>query len=67
MFVLSMLSELSLVLLVQDNDRPDEGEKTKEKKDRKEKGGRPPEGRYEGNSSSQILTLIAKSLLPRLV
>lgn len=65
-FVLSVLSELSLVLLVQDGDHSDEDEKTKEKKERKEEGGMAAEGRNK-NSSSQILALITKSLLPRLV
>ncbi|XP_056235896.1 serine/threonine-protein kinase ULK4 isoform X1 [Seriola aureovittata] len=64
-FVLRMLSELSLVLLVQDGDGPDEDEKKEEKKERQEGGGRAAEGRDEGNSSSQILALITKSLLPR--
>ncbi|XP_071325778.1 serine/threonine-protein kinase ULK4 isoform X2 [Trachinotus anak] len=64
-FVLRVLSELSLVLLVQNGDSPDDYKKTSEKKDRREEGGRAAEGRDEGNSSSQISALITKSLLPR--
>ncbi|XP_050931732.1 serine/threonine-protein kinase ULK4 isoform X1 [Lates calcarifer] len=64
-FVLRVLSELSLVLLAQDGDGPDEDEKTAEKTERREEGERAAEGRDEGNSSSQISALITKSLLPR--
>lgn len=66
MFVLRVLSELSLVLLVQESDGTEEGEETEEKKERRQEGGRPAEGRDDG-SCSQILALITKSLLPRLV
>ncbi|XP_026149297.1 serine/threonine-protein kinase ULK4 isoform X2 [Mastacembelus armatus] len=57
-FVLRVLSELSLVLLVHDGDGTDEDEKTEE-------DGRVIEGRDEGNFSSQISAVITKSLLPR--
>ncbi|XP_040900709.1 serine/threonine-protein kinase ULK4 [Toxotes jaculatrix] len=63
-FVLRVLSELGLVLLVQDGDDPDEEQKTEENREKRE-GTRAAEGRDEGNSSSQILALITKSLLPR--
>ncbi|GLD48819.1 serine/threonine-protein kinase ULK4 isoform X4 [Lates japonicus] len=64
-FVLRVLSELSLVLLAQDGDGPDEDENTVEKTERREEGERAAEGRDEGNSCSQISGLITKSLLPR--
>lgn len=67
MFVLRVLSELSLALLVQDGDVPDEDVRTEERKERGEEGGRAPEERDEGISSSKILALITESLLPRLV
>ncbi|KAF0045132.1 hypothetical protein F2P81_001661 [Scophthalmus maximus] len=64
-FVLRVLSELSLALLVQDGDVPDEDVRTEERKERGEEGGRAPEERDEGISSSKILALITESLLPR--
>nr|XP_020452545.1 serine/threonine-protein kinase ULK4 isoform X2 [Monopterus albus] len=54
-FVLRVLSELSLVLLVHDGDGTDEHDK---------EDGRATE-RADGTSSSQILAVITKSLLPR--
>ncbi|KAI3360784.1 hypothetical protein L3Q82_013026, partial [Scortum barcoo] len=63
-FVLRVLSELSLVLLVHESDGPEEGEVTEEKKERRQEGGRPTERRDDGNCS-QILALVTKSLLPR--
>ncbi|XP_029360263.1 serine/threonine-protein kinase ULK4 isoform X2 [Echeneis naucrates] len=59
-FVLRVLSEINLVLLVQDGDGPNVSERTEEKKER-----RATERRDEGNSYNQILALISKSLLPR--
>nr|XP_043890696.1 serine/threonine-protein kinase ULK4 isoform X5 [Solea senegalensis] len=59
-FVLRVLSELSLALLVEDGDGPKEDEMTEEKKK-----GREAEETDKGKSSSQILALITESLLPR--
>ncbi|XP_042280032.1 serine/threonine-protein kinase ULK4 isoform X1 [Thunnus maccoyii] len=59
-FVLRVLSELSLVLLVQEGDG---GEEDAEKTEKEKKRGE--EGRHDGSSSSQILALITKSLFPR--
>lgn len=67
MFVLRVLSELSLVLLLRESDGAEEDEETEEKKERREEGGRTAEGRDDGSSSNQILDLITESLLPRLV
>lgn len=64
MFVLRVLSELSLVLLVQESDGTEEDEGTDKKKEKREQGGVAAEEMDEG---SQILTLLTKSLLPRLV
>ncbi|KAM8734994.1 serine/threonine-protein kinase ULK4 isoform 1-T2 [Acanthopagrus schlegelii] len=64
-FVLRVLSELSLVLLVQENDGTEDNEKTEEKKERSDKGGKAAEGADDGSSCSQMLTLILKTLLPR--
>ncbi|XP_029308425.1 serine/threonine-protein kinase ULK4 isoform X2 [Cottoperca gobio] len=58
--VLRVLSELSLVLLVQHSDGTEEDEETEEKKETREEGGRD-----DGSTSNQILALITKSLLPR--
>lgn len=68
MFVLRVLSELSLVLLVQDGgDAKQYKEKTDEKKERREKAQRAGEGIEDGTSCRQILSVITKSLLPRSV
>ena len=67
MFVLRVLSELSLVLLVQESEGTEEDEETEVKKERREEGGRAAEGRDVGSSCDQISALITKSLLPRLV
>lgn len=67
MFVLRVLSELSLVLLVQETDGTAEDEETEENKERREEGERTAEGRDDGSSCNQILALVTKSLLPRLV
>ncbi|XP_074510925.1 serine/threonine-protein kinase ULK4 isoform X2 [Sebastes fasciatus] len=64
-FVLRVLSELSLVLLLRESDGAEEDEETEEKKERREEGGRTAEGRDDGSSSNQILDLITESLLPR--
>ncbi|XP_028281168.1 serine/threonine-protein kinase ULK4 isoform X2 [Parambassis ranga] len=65
-FVLRVLSELSLVLLVQDGgDTEQYKEETDEKKERNEKAERAGEGKEDGTSCSQILSVITKSLLPR--
>uniref|UniRef100_A0A671WX50 Unc-51 like kinase 4 n=1 Tax=Sparus aurata TaxID=8175 RepID=A0A671WX50_SPAAU len=64
-FVLRVLSELSLVLLVQESDGTEDNEKTEEKKERSNKGGKAAEGVDDGSSCSQMLTLILKTLLPR--
>ncbi|XP_045899646.1 serine/threonine-protein kinase ULK4 [Micropterus dolomieu] len=64
-FVLRVLSELSLVLLVQESDVTEEDDETEEKKKRREEGGRPADGSGDGSSCSQILALITESLLPR--
>lgn len=58
-FVLRVLTELSLILLVQDGGA-DEEEKRVE-------GGTAVEGKEEENSFTTILALISKSLLPRFV
>lgn len=63
MFVLRVLSELSLVLLVEEGHRSeDDGTEIEIRK--REQGGREAEGTDEG---SQVFTLLTKSLLPRLV
>lgn len=67
MFVLRVLSELSLVLLVQESDGTEEDEGTEGKKERREEGERAAEGIDDGSSYSQLLPLITKCLLPRLV
>lgn len=67
MFVLRVLSELSLVLLVQESDGTEEDEETEEKKERREEGTRTAEGGDDGSRCHQIFSLITKSLLPRLV
>ncbi|XP_070768283.1 serine/threonine-protein kinase ULK4 [Enoplosus armatus] len=64
-FVLRVLSELSLVLLVQETDGTEEDEDTEEKKERREERRRSAGGSDGGSSCSQILALITKSLLPR--
>ncbi|XP_059196171.1 serine/threonine-protein kinase ULK4 [Centropristis striata] len=64
-FVLKVLSELSLVLLVQENGETQEDEETEEKKKRREEVGRKAEGVDDGSSCDQISALITKSLLPR--
>ncbi|XP_075937519.1 serine/threonine-protein kinase ULK4 [Anarhichas minor] len=64
-FVLRVLSELSLVLLLQESDGTEEDEQTEEKKERRQEGGSAAEGRDDGSSCNQILALITKSLLPR--
>lgn len=56
MFVLRVLSELSLVLLVQESDGTEKREGTDEEKEKREI-----------DEGSQILTLLSKSLLSRLV
>ncbi|XP_054478447.1 serine/threonine-protein kinase ULK4 isoform X2 [Anoplopoma fimbria] len=64
-FVLRVLSELSLVLLLQESNGTEEDEQKEENKERREEGGRAAEGRHHGSSCNQILALITKSLLPR--
>ncbi|XP_033495595.2 serine/threonine-protein kinase ULK4 [Epinephelus lanceolatus] len=64
-FVLRVLSELSLVLLVQESDGTEEDEETEEKKERREEGTRTAEGGGDGSHCHQIFSLITKSLLPR--
>lgn len=66
-FVLRVLSELSLVLLVQESDGTEDNEKAEEKKERGDEGGKAAEGVDDGSSCSQMLALILKTLLPRLV
>lgn len=65
MFVLRVLSELSLVLLAQDGITIDD-EDTEEKEEKRDKGQKAAEG-DEGSSSCPILGLITKYLLPRSV
>ena len=67
MFVLRVLSELSLALLVHENDGIEEDERMEKQKERRDEGGRAPEGTDDGTSCSQIIALITKSLLPRFV
>ncbi|XP_051262428.1 serine/threonine-protein kinase ULK4 isoform X2 [Dicentrarchus labrax] len=62
-FVLRVLSELSLILLVQESDGTEEDEGTEKKKGRREEGGR-ADG-IDDRNSHQISALIIKSLLPR--
>uniref|UniRef100_A0A3P9LDT8 Unc-51 like kinase 4 n=1 Tax=Oryzias latipes TaxID=8090 RepID=A0A3P9LDT8_ORYLA len=65
-FVLKVLSELSLVLLVQDDDHTKEKkEKTRQKKEMEKTGENTAEGREDGKLSGQILSLLSKSLLSR--
>lgn len=67
-FVLKVLSELSLVLLVQDDDHTKEKEeRTRQKKEMEKTGENAAEGREDGKLSGQILSLLSKSLLLRLV
>nr|XP_029133362.1 serine/threonine-protein kinase ULK4 [Labrus bergylta] len=63
-FVLRVLSELSLVLLVQESDGGEEDEGMDIKKQGGEKGRRAAEGEN-GSSRNQMLTLINKSLIQR--
>ncbi|XP_028984122.1 serine/threonine-protein kinase ULK4 isoform X3 [Betta splendens] len=56
-FVLRVLTELSLILLIQDGDAHEDEEKMER--------GRETEGRNEENSLNSVLALISKSLLPR--
>lgn len=68
MFVLKVLSELSLVLLVQDDDHTEEKEeRTRQTKEMEETGENTAEGREDGGLCGQILSLLSKSLLSRLV
>ncbi|XP_023820399.1 serine/threonine-protein kinase ULK4 isoform X2 [Oryzias latipes] len=65
-FVLKVLSELSLVLLVQDDDHTKEKEeRTRQKKEMEKTGENAAEGREDGKLSGQILSLLSKSLLLR--
>lgn len=66
-FVLRVLSELSLVLLLKESNETEEDEQTEGTKERREEGGRREEGRDAGSSCNQIVSLISKYLLPRLV
>lgn len=61
-FVLRVLSELSLVLLVQESDGTEKHEGTDEEKEKREQ-----RTAQEIDEGSQILTLLSKSLLSRLV
>lgn len=58
-FVLRVLTELSLILLVQNGGADEE--------DKRVEGGRAVEGRDEENSFTSIFALFSKSLLPRFV
>lgn len=62
-FVLKVLSELSLVLLVQDDENE---EKIEEERDTRDTGGA-AETSGEGRSSNQVLSVFTKYLLSRLV
>ncbi|KAF6714403.1 Serine/threonine-protein kinase ULK4 [Oryzias melastigma] len=65
-FVLKVLSELSLVLLVQDDDHTEEKEeRTRQTKEMEETGENTAEGREDGGLCGQILSLLSKSLLSR--
>nr|XP_040021817.1 serine/threonine-protein kinase ULK4 [Gasterosteus aculeatus aculeatus]XP_040021818.1 serine/threonine-protein kinase ULK4 [Gasterosteus aculeatus aculeatus] len=64
-FVLRVLSELSLVLLLKESNETEEDEQTEGTKERREEGGRREEGRDAGSSCNQIVSLISKYLLPR--
>uniref|UniRef100_A0A3P9PD63 Unc-51 like kinase 4 n=1 Tax=Poecilia reticulata TaxID=8081 RepID=A0A3P9PD63_POERE len=66
-FVLKVLSELSLVMLVQkDDENADENEdKVEGKRDRRETEGGATERSGDGRSSSQVLSVFTKSLLSR--
>ncbi|KAK5862654.1 hypothetical protein PBY51_018024 [Eleginops maclovinus] len=64
-FVLRVLSELSLVLLVQGSDGTEEDEETEKKKKGAEETGNHAERRDTGSAYTQILALVTKSLLPR--
>ncbi|XP_062421741.1 serine/threonine-protein kinase ULK4 isoform X1 [Pungitius pungitius] len=59
-FVLRVLSELSLVLLLKESNGTEEDEQTEGKKERRQEGGRDA-----GSSCDQIVHLISESLLPR--
>ncbi len=67
MFVLRVLSELGLVLLVQESECNKGDDGTEKHKMRREKLGRTAEGLDDGSPCSQIIPLISTSLLPRLV
>nr|XP_046256457.1 serine/threonine-protein kinase ULK4 isoform X3 [Scatophagus argus] len=64
-FVLRLLSELSLVLLVHESDGTEEDEEAEEKKESRKQGGMVAQGLDDGSSCSQISALISKLLLPR--
>ncbi|XP_016527904.1 serine/threonine-protein kinase ULK4 isoform X1 [Poecilia formosa] len=66
-FVLKVLSELSLVMLVQrDDENADENEdKVEEKRDRRDTEGGAAERSGDGRSCSQVLSVFTKSLLSR--
>ncbi|KAM8869526.1 serine/threonine-protein kinase ULK4 isoform 2-T2 [Spinachia spinachia] len=64
-FVLRVLSELSLVLLLTESNGTEEDEQTEGEKERREGGGRQEEGRDAGSSCGQIVPLISECLLPR--
>ncbi|KAG8010251.1 Serine/threonine-protein kinase ULK4, partial [Nibea albiflora] len=66
-FVLRVLSEFSLVLLVQESDQTEDDEGTEEKKERRDERGRAVEGIDDGSSCSEILAVITKFLLPRMI
>ncbi|KAK5892707.1 hypothetical protein CesoFtcFv8_013061 [Champsocephalus esox] len=64
-FVLRVLSELSLVLLVQGRDETEGEEETEKKQKGTEERGNLAERRDAGSSYDQIVALVTKSLLPR--
>ncbi|RVE62472.1 hypothetical protein OJAV_G00157310 [Oryzias javanicus] len=64
-FVLKVLSELSLVLLVQDDHTEEKEGRTRQQKEMEEMGENTAEGREDGGLCGQILSLFSKSLLSR--
>ncbi|XP_034553782.1 serine/threonine-protein kinase ULK4 [Notolabrus celidotus] len=64
-FVLRVLSEFSLVLLVEETKRAEEDERADRNKEGEEKGGRAAEERDDGSPCNHILALIDKTLLSR--
>ncbi|KAM3614773.1 uncharacterized protein V6R79_018903 [Siganus canaliculatus] len=64
-FALRVLSELSLVLLTQESDEPEDDDFIKQDTDKSKQGEVAAESKNDCSSHSQISTLVTESLLPR--